>query len=111
VKDATDDSEAFLDQREVALRFMAEHPHGIEEFHRLVFRDMERITIRITDTIRHAQRVGQIRDDIDASIMTGLIASVLRGSAMMKAARGLDLLPRGTSEAMVDLIMKGLETR
>jgi hypothetical protein len=30
---------------------------------------------------------------------------------MMKAARGLDLLPRGTSEAMVDLIMKGLETR
>jgi TetR/AcrR family acrAB operon transcriptional repressor len=111
VKDANDNSETFLDQREVALRFMAEHPHGIDEFHKHIFRDMERLTGRITDTIRRGQRSGQIRDDVDASIMTGLIAAVLRGSAMMKAMKGLDLLPRGTSDQMVDLLMKGLETR
>jgi TetR/AcrR family acrAB operon transcriptional repressor len=111
VKDATDNSETFLDQREVAIRFMAEHPHGFEEFHRHIFRDMESLTKRITDTIRDAQRSGQIRDDIDASIMTGLIGAALRGSAMGKAVDGMDLLPRGTSEAMVDLLMRGLETR
>jgi len=111
VKDATDNSDTFLDQREVAIRFMAEHPHGIEEFHRHIFRDMERLTGRITDAIRQGQRSGRIRDDVDASIMTGLIAAVLRGSAMMKAVNGLDLLPRGSSDALVGLIMEGLETR
>ena len=111
VKDATDNSEAFLDQREVAIRFMAEHPQGIEEFHRHIFRDMEKLTRRITDTIRLGQHQGQIRNDVDASVMTGLIAAVLRGSAMMKAMNGLNLLPRGTSDAMVDLLMKGLEPK
>ena len=50
-------------------------------------------------------------DDVDASIITGIIAAVLRGSAMMRSMKGIDLLPRGTSETVVDVIMKGLEPR
>jgi hypothetical protein len=48
---------------------------------------------------------------VDASIMTGVVAAILRGTAMMKEMKGLDLLPRGTSVAVADLLMSGLEPR
>jgi len=111
VKDASDESEAFLAHRQLAMRFMAEHPHGFEEYLRHISRDMKKLTGQITATIRDGQCIGEFRGDIDARIITGLIAAVLRGSAMMKTMKGMDLLPRGTSEAVVDLIMGGLEPR
>ncbi len=111
VKDATDNSEAFLAHRELAMRFMAEHPHGFEEYHKHISRDMTNLTRQITDVIRDGQRSGEIRADVDATIITGVIAAILRGSAMMTNVKGMDLLPKGTSETVVDLIMGGLEPR
>jgi len=111
VKDATDNSEAFLAHRELAMRFMAEHPHGFEEYHKHISRDMKKVTRQITDVVRDGQRSGEIRADIDALIITGVIAAVLRGSAIMKSVKSMDLLPRGSSESVVDLIMGGLEPR
>jgi TetR/AcrR family acrAB operon transcriptional repressor len=111
VKDATDNSEAFLAHRELAMRFMAEHPHGFEEYHRHISRDMKKLTGQITDVILDGQRSGEIRADADARIITGVIAAVLRGSAMMKNVKGMDLLPKGSSGTVVDLIMGGLEPR
>jgi TetR/AcrR family acrAB operon transcriptional repressor len=111
VKDASDESEAFLAHRQLAMRFMAEHPEGFEEYHKHISRDIKKVTRMMTDVVREGQRTGEVRSDVDASIMTGVVAAILRGTAMMKEMKGLDLLPRGTSVAVADLLMSGLEPR
>jgi TetR/AcrR family acrAB operon transcriptional repressor len=111
VMDATDKSQAFLAHRQLAMRFMAESPGGFEEFHRHVSRDTKKLTRMITDVVRDGQSTGDIRSDVDAVVITGSIAAILRGSAMMKSARLTDLLPRGTSGDVVTLLMEGLEPR
>ncbi|MFH1313906.1 MAG: TetR family transcriptional regulator [Candidatus Eisenbacteria bacterium] len=111
VMDATDESEAFLAHRQLAMRFMVESPGGFEEFHKHVSRETGKLTRLLLGVIREGQSRGEIRSDVDAKIITGTIGAVLRGSAMMKSVRHLDLLPRGTSRKVVDLVMKGLEPR
>ena len=111
VMDATDKSEAFLAHRQLAMRFMAENPRGFEDFHKHISRDMRKLTRLLTGVIREGQRTREIRSDVDARIITGTVGAVLRGSAMMKSERHLDLLPRGTSDTVMDLVMKGLEPR
>lgn len=111
VMDATDKSKAFLAHHQLAMRFMAENPHGFEDFHRHIARDMKKLTRLLTGAIRDAQSTGAVRSDVDPKIVTGIIGAVLRGSAMMKSVKHLDLLPVGSSDEVVDLVMKGIEPR
>jgi TetR/AcrR family acrAB operon transcriptional repressor len=111
VLDASDESEAFLAHRRLATRFMAESPEGFEEYHRHVSRDMKKLVRKTVNVIREGQRAGDLRPDIDASVITGVIGAIFRGTAMMKMIKGIDILPRGSSAAVVDMIMKGLEPK
>jgi len=111
VMDAMDRKKAFLFHEQLALRFMAEHPDEFREYHGDVSWDMRKVIRLLKRTIRDGQNAGQIRRDVDAGIITGTIAAVLRGSSIMKSVPKLDLLSRGSSGVVVDLIMKGLEPR
>jgi hypothetical protein len=111
VMDAIDDKKALLAHEQLAIRFMAEHPDEFEEYHGDVSGGMKVVTRLLKRTIREGQATGEIRSDIDARVITGTIGAVLRGSAMMKTVRHLNLLPVGASEDVVDLLMGGLEPR
>lgn len=111
VMDAVDRKRAFLSHEQLAIRFMAERPDEFEEYHGDVSVDMKRVTRLLKRVIRAGQNAGQIRSDVDGGIIAGTVVAVLRGSALMKTVGHLNLLPRGVSEDVVDLLMRGLEPR
>jgi hypothetical protein len=72
---------------------------------------MKRVTNLLKRAIREGQRAGQIRRDVNAKIIAGTVGAVLRGSAMMKKAQHMNLLIRGASKEIAELLMRGLEPR
>lgn len=111
VMDAMDRKKDFLWHEQLALRFKAEHPKEFTEYHGDVSVGTKKVTRLLRRAIRDGQSSGAIRSDVDAGIITGTVAAVLRGSALMKTMRPLSLLPRGRSQDVADLIIKGLEPR
>jgi AcrR family transcriptional regulator len=101
----------FISHEQIAVRFMAEHPAEFEEYHGDFSVGMKRVTNLLKRAIREGQRAGQIRRDVNAKIIAGTVGAVLRGSAMMKKAQHMNLLIRGASKEIAELLMRGLEPR
>ncbi len=111
VIDAMDRKTALISHEQLAIRFMAEHPDEFAEYHGDVSGGMRGVGRLLKRVIGDGQKTGRIRSDVDAGTIAGTIGAILRGYGMVRTARHLNLLPRGTSRGVVDLIMKGLEPR
>lgn len=111
VMDAMERRGAPIYHEQLALRFKAEHPEEFLEYHGDASWGMRKVTGLLKRTIREGQKARQIRRDANPSTVAGVIAAVLRGSSILKSVPNMNLLPRGSSEAVADLIMKGLEPR
>jgi hypothetical protein len=90
---------------------MAEQPAAFDEYHGSFSAGTKRVTELLKRVIGEGQKTGLIRRDVDARTIAGTIGAVLRGSAMMKKARRLNLLTRRSSEDVAELLMSGLEPR
>ncbi len=108
---AMDKSKAFVSHEQLATRFKAEHPDAFDEYHGDISGGMRRVDEMLRRAVRDGQKAGRIRSDVGAGIIAGTVVVVLRGYGMMKTDGYPNLLPRGTSGAVVELIMKGLEPR
>jgi AcrR family transcriptional regulator len=108
---ATEESEVPLAHRRLAMRFMAETPGGFEDVHKAISDEMRSLTRLLTRVIREGQSAGEIRSDVDARVINGTIGAILRGSAILEGRRYPGSIPRGTSNKVADLVIKGLEPR
>ena len=108
---ATEKSDVLLAHRRLAMRFMAETPGGLEDVHKAISNEMRSVTRMLTRVIREGQSAGEIRSDVDAKIISGAIVAILRGSAIPKGRQYPGSIPRGASNSVADLVIKGLEPR
>lgn len=111
VMEAMEKTGLFLTHEQMVLRFMAEHPEEFREHQIEIAWSMRKVIRLFKRVVREAQGAGRIRSDIDAGVIAGSLIAVLRGSAIMKSVPQLDVLRRGSSGAVVELLMSGLEPR
>ena len=111
VMEAMERTGLFLTHEQMVLRFMAEHPDEFREHQVEMLWSMRKVIRLFKRTIREAQDTGKIRADVDANVIAGTFMAVMRGSAIMKSIPKMDMLHRGSSGAVVELLMTGLEPR